>query len=84
VKNYNDDLGQPPDIGRSELRVTPETRLWKGEQPVKLSDLTAGDVLLVNLTGEFSGAPSRCTDIGIGAETHQIVTAQRNKKAEKK
>jgi hypothetical protein len=80
VKNYNGDMEKPQDVGRAELRVTPETRVWKGEQQVKLDDLAVGDALLLNLTGEQPGAPSRCTDIWIGAETHKLVTERQSKK----
>ena len=34
VKNYNGDMEQPPDIGRTELRVNADTRVWKGSQRV--------------------------------------------------
>ena len=81
VKNYNGDMEMPPDIGRSELRVTAATRVWKGEQQGKLGDLAVGDLLLVNVTGEQPGAPSRCTELWIGAETHKLVTAQRSRKS---
>lgn len=80
VKNYNGDMEKPPDIGRAELRVSAETRVWKGEQQVKLSDLAVGDALLINLTAEQPSAPSQCTDIWIGVETHKLVTAQHAKK----
>ena len=80
VKNYNGDMERPPDIGRSELRVTDATRVWKGEEQVKLSDLAVGDALLVNLTGEQNGAPSVCTDIWIGADTHKFATERQSKK----
>lgn len=69
VKNYNGDMEKPPDIGRAELLVTADTRVWKGDQPVKPADLAVGDVLLFNLTGEQPGQPSRCTDIWAGEET---------------
>ncbi len=55
VKNYNGDMEQPPDIGRSELRVTADTRVWKADKPVKLADLVVGDTVLVNLTAELPG-----------------------------
>ncbi len=55
VKNYNGDMERPPDIGRDELLVSAETRVWKGEKPAKLTDLALGDALLVNLTGEQHG-----------------------------
>jgi hypothetical protein len=80
VKNYNGDMERPPDIGRSVLRVSEETRVWKGDQQVKLADLAVGDVLIVNLSGEQTGAPSRCTDIWVGADTHKLVTEQQTKK----
>ncbi|MGB8170013.1 MAG: hypothetical protein WCF18_21095, partial [Chthoniobacteraceae bacterium] len=80
VKNYNGDLEKPPDIGRTELLVSSDTRVWRGEEQVKLSDLAVGDDLVVNLTAELPGARSRCTDIWIGTETHQRVAAQQAKK----
>jgi hypothetical protein len=80
VKNYNGDMEKPPDIGRTELRVAPETRVWKGDQQVKLSDLAVGDALLVNLTSEQAGAPSVCTEIWIGPDTHKLVTDRQSKK----
>ncbi len=52
VKNYNGDMERPPDIGRTELLVNGDTRVWKGDQQAKLTDLAVGDALLVNLTGE--------------------------------
>jgi hypothetical protein len=80
VKNYNGDMEQPPDIGRMELGVTPETRVWKGSQEAKLTDLAVGNELLVNLTSEQPGSPSHCTDIWVGAETHQLATEEQHKK----
>jgi hypothetical protein len=74
VKNYNGDMEQPPDIGQAELLVSPDTRVWKGDRQLRLAELAVGDLLLVNLTGEQSGTPSRCTDIYVGAETHQLVS----------
>jgi hypothetical protein len=80
VKNYNGDMERPPDIGRSVLRISDETRVWKGDQQVKLGDLAVGDVVLVNLSGEQTGSPSRCTDIWVGADTHKLVTEQQTRK----
>jgi hypothetical protein len=80
VKNYNGDMEQPPDIGRLELRVDAQTRVWKGSQQVKLTDLAVGDALLVNLSGELPGSPSRSTDLWIGPETHKLATAEQAKK----
>ncbi len=80
VKNYNGDTERPPDFGRCELRVNEATRVWKGEAQMKRADLAVGDVLLVNLTSEQNGAPSVCTDIWIGADTHKLVTERQGRK----
>ena len=80
TKNYNGDMERIPDIGRAELRVNAETRVWRGDQAAKLADIAVGDVLLANLTTEFPGSPSRCTDIWIGAETHKRVSDEQAKK----
>jgi hypothetical protein len=82
AKDYNGDMRQPPDIGRTELLVNADTRVWKGDQQVKLTDLALRDQLLVNLSGESPGKPSRCTDIWVGVETHKQVTEQLRKKYE--
>jgi hypothetical protein len=65
VKNYNGDMVQPPDVGRTELLIVPTTRVWRNKEPVKTSDLKIGDSLLVNVTSELSDSPSHCTDIWI-------------------
>ncbi len=80
VKNYNGDMEQPPDFGRTELLVDGDTRVWKGDQRIKLSDLAPKDQLLVNLSGESPGKPSHCTDIWVGMETHKLATEQLRKK----
>ncbi len=80
VKDYNGDMKRAPDIARSELLIAKETRVWKGDKQITLSDLATGDFVLVNLTGEQANAPSHCTDIWIGEDTHKLVTAQRTKK----
>ena len=56
--------------------MKPETRVWKGDQQVKLTDLAAGDELLFNITGHTADNPGWCTDIWVGAETHQLATEQ--------
>lgn len=77
VKDYNGDMKRPPDIGRSELRVSEATHVWKGDKQIKLSELAVGDALLFNLTAERSGQPAHCTDLWVGEETHKAVTEQR-------
>ena len=80
VKNYNGDMEQPPDIGRSELLVNSATRVWKGEQQIQLADLAIGDALLVNLTGEQREHPARCTDLWVGFDTHKQVAEMQSKR----
>lgn len=80
VKNYNGDMEQPPDIGRAELPVTAETRLWKGDAQIQLSELAVGDQLLFNITGEQPGLRAHCTDIWVGKDTHKQVTEQQIEK----
>ncbi len=79
VTDYNGDLRQPPDVARAELLVDAGTRVWKGDKQMKLTDIAVGDSLLVNVTGEGPGKPSNCTDVWIGAETHQLVTEAHTK-----
>ena len=68
------------DLGRKELIVTPETRLWKGGEQVKLDALKPGDELLFNLTGKSADNVGRCTDVWIGVDTHKLVTETQQKK----
>lgn len=63
-----------PDLGKKELLVKDETRVWKGGAQVKLADLAPGDELLFNLTGKTATSPGWCSDIWVGAETHQLAT----------
>jgi hypothetical protein len=81
VKNDQGDPEQPPDIGRAELRISDETRFWKGERQVTAKVLAVGDLLLVNVTGERPGHPSRCTDVWIGTDTHKLIVEQFSRKA---
>jgi len=80
MKNYNGDMEREPDLGQNILAVTPETRVWRGDQPAKLSDLAVGDLLLVNVTGEVPGQPAHCTDIWVGEDTHKLMTERQGKK----
>lgn len=79
VKDYNGDMKRPPDIGRTELHVSDETRVWKGDSQTRLVDLAVGDVLLFNQTAELPGKPSRATDIWVGEDTHKKVTEKQSK-----
>ncbi|MDB5309149.1 MAG: hypothetical protein JWO38_3351 [Gemmataceae bacterium] len=80
VRNDQGDPEQPPDIGRTTLRVGADTRVWKGDKQVALSALAVGDLLLVNRTGDRPGRPSRCTDVWVGTETHKQFTTPRPRK----
>ncbi|MEI6712614.1 MAG: hypothetical protein WCO60_02615 [Verrucomicrobiota bacterium] len=80
VRDYNGDLQQPLPVGRTFLSLKDQTRLWKGEQPAKAADLSVGDMLFVNLSGEYPGHPSTCTEIWIGKETHAQITEVQIKK----
>jgi hypothetical protein len=79
MKNYNGDMIQPPDIGRTELRISAGTRIWKGSELIKAGDLAVGNLLLVNVTGEQPGAPSYCTDVWVGVETQELVSERQRK-----
>jgi hypothetical protein len=80
VKNYNGDMERSPDLGHAELLVTPETRVWKGDQQVKLEDLKKDDVLLVNVTADAPDKTSHCTDIWVGVDTHKAIQEREAKK----
>ncbi|MBA3938447.1 MAG: hypothetical protein H0X38_13385 [Planctomycetes bacterium] len=65
------------DERHDELLVDAATRVWKGDQQVKLADLAVGDVLLIEL-GEGRG-PRRCSDLYVGVDTHAAVTGKQRK-----
>jgi hypothetical protein len=69
VKNYNGDMQSVPDIARSELHITKDTRAWNDKQPVKLTDLKPGDNFRFNCTSDQPGHPSRCTDLWLITES---------------
>jgi hypothetical protein len=71
---------QAPDFGRLELEVNDQTRVWKGEQRIKLGDIAVGDELLVNLAARTATSRGLCTDIWVGAETHRLAAEQQRKK----
>ena len=68
------------DLGKKELAITKDTRVWKGDQQAKPEDLKPGDELLFNLTGKSAGNPGRCTDVWIGEDTHKLATETQQKK----
>jgi hypothetical protein len=62
------------DLGKSELLVDEQTRIWKGDDRIKLEDLALGDLLVMNVTGKTAVSAPRCTDIWVGTNTHAQVT----------
>jgi len=69
-----------PDAGHQELLVSNETRVWKGDQQIKLGDLAAGDELLFTLDGKDDQGRGHCADLFVGAETHKLVTQRERDK----
>ncbi|MEY4484172.1 MAG: hypothetical protein RL693_1624 [Verrucomicrobiota bacterium] len=69
-----------PDLGKQEVRVTDQTRVWKGNQQIKLTDLVAGDELLYNRSAETATSPSQCLDLWVGADTHKSTTEKQQEK----
>jgi hypothetical protein len=75
IRNYQDAMITPPDVGRLELAVGDGTRAWKGDQRCALADLAVGDVLLMNRSGAItSSSQGRCSDLWIGAGTHAAIS----------
>ncbi len=56
--------------------VSPDTRVWKGNQLAKLADLAVGDELRANFTGAAGGKPARCCDIWVGVEVQKQASEQ--------
>ncbi len=63
-----------------EWRVNAETRVWKGEKQVPLSELAVGDELLANFTWNAPQQPRQCTDIWVGTDTHEATTKRQREK----
>ena len=68
------------DEGHNELLVDAQTRVWKGEQQIALDQLAVGDALLISLGASTPKGPRRCSDVYVGADTHQQVTEKQRKK----
>jgi hypothetical protein len=76
MKDERDAMIQPPDLGRMELAVSDQTRVWKGDKQVPLTDLAPGDELLFNRTARTPTGQGRCADIWAGVDTHKAATEQ--------
>jgi hypothetical protein len=68
--------GTNPDPKPTAFALTPATRVWKGRAIGSLSDLAAGQALIVNLTQCTLKGPGRCTDIWIDDESRKLASAQ--------
>jgi hypothetical protein len=69
--DYQLEPRQAPDFGRRELLVDGQTRVWKGEGRIALTDLAVGDVLMVDLA-----TPGRVSDLWVGADTQKRTIEQ--------
>jgi hypothetical protein len=65
VTNYQKDQETPPPYGHSRFQFVPETRVWKDGSPISASTLKVGDYIRVNVTSEFPGRPTHCSDVWI-------------------
>jgi hypothetical protein len=79
VRNYKDDLVRPPDVGRGVFTVDDTTRIWKGDQPVKLADLAVGDEVIANAAGITAKDRGRLTDLWVGPDTMKLATENQRK-----
>jgi hypothetical protein len=70
----------PIDYGRIALEVDGNTRVWRGDKQIALSDISVGEDLLINLGPRTTTSRGRCTDIWTGADTHRLATEQQHQK----
>ncbi|MDR3403707.1 MAG: hypothetical protein P4L99_14510 [Chthoniobacter sp.] len=68
--------GQKADPKPTAFVVNAATRVWKGRSIGALTDLAAGQSVLVNLTVCTLKGPGRCTDIWLDAESRAVASAQ--------
>jgi hypothetical protein len=62
------------------MNLSAETKVWKGEQLVKLTDLKPGDELYLNLTAELPGKPAQATDLWIDEAARKAANEAQLKK----
>jgi hypothetical protein len=58
------------------FQIFPGTRVWKGRGFGALTDLAAGQSILLNITYATLKGPGRCTDIWLDAESRATASAQ--------
>ena len=74
VKNEKEEMIRPPDFGRGLIEVDERTRVWKGDKPSRLRDISVGEELLLNTTGRTATSRGACTEIWVGVDTHKLAT----------
>src|SRR6202034_1292254 len=67
--------GKQADAKPTALVVNAATRVWKGRAIGSLTDLAAGQSVLVDLTLCTLKGPGRCTDIWLDAESREVAAA---------
>ncbi|HEY1785809.1 MAG TPA: hypothetical protein VGG30_09685, partial [Pirellulales bacterium] len=80
VENYRGDKVRPPDAGHGEFAVDDQTRVWKGDQQIRLADLAAGDDLMFNQTGSTDKSRGRVTEIWVGRDTFKLIADRQREK----
>jgi hypothetical protein len=71
ARDYQNELCKPLDLGCAELTVDASTRVWKGNEQLKIADLAPGDDLLFNTTGRTTLDNGHCTEIWIVEDTQK-------------
>ena len=74
IKDFQDQMITPPDLGRCELPVDERTRVWKNGKDSTLAELAPGDVLLADRGAVSASSPGTCTEIWAGADTIAATT----------
>ena len=64
-----------PDAKATKFQISPATRIWKEHGIGALSDLAAGQTVLLNLTVCTLKGPGRCTDIWLDPDSRAVATA---------
>ena len=76
VKNEKEEMVRPPDYGQACFEVDARTRVWKGGKPSGMGELSEGDELLLNTTGQAVKSRGACTEIWAGADSQGLATGR--------
>ena len=74
VKDYNGDMQRPEPFARRILLVNQNSKVWKGDQAVNLSDLKLGDEIRFNSTADLNGKPAYATEIWVVEDPAKVQT----------